>query len=227
LTRKPETKESPGPASHEVIEAGRLWRSHGAEDVYFQREAQVNLWTVMGGIAAAALLTQFFGLVQEVQASRWYLVLYFLASIGAIVNSWEQTAWGSLVLRWPISIPVTVLIFLTQLSLDIQCLLVTKPMGWMAASGLLILFSLLHNNYNRLSGAWPDYSPGRLKEIRASWTIYTCWLLLCVGAVLQLHWFPSRLTEIIWGFVVLASSVIALVMQHRTTERERKELGIP
>jgi polyferredoxin len=97
----------------------------------------------------------------------------------------------------------------------------------MAASGLMILFSLLHNNYNRLSGGWPDYSPKRLKEIRASWTVYAFWLVLCVGAVVQLHWHPSRLSEIIWGFVVLASSVIALAMQHRVTERERRELGIP
>jgi hypothetical protein len=227
MARKPETKDSKGPVPREGDESRRLWKSHGMEDVYFQREAQVNLWTVMGGIAAAALLTQFFELVHQVQASRWYLVLYFLASIATIVNSWEQTAWGSLVLRWPVSIPVTLFIFLTQLSLDIQCLLVTKPMGWMAASGLVILFSLLHNNYNRLSGAWPDFSSRRLKEIRTSWTIYAFWLLLSAGAVVQLHWFPSRTSEIIWGFVVLASSVIALVMQHRVTERERKELGIP
>jgi hypothetical protein len=120
MTQNPETNGSKRRLSRESGETRRLWKTHGVEDVYFQREAQVNLWTVMGGIAAAALLTQFSGLMQETQASRWYLVLYFLASIAIIVNSWEQTVWGSLVLHWPISIPVTLFIFLTQLSLDIQ-----------------------------------------------------------------------------------------------------------
>jgi len=36
----------------------RLWGTHGLDAVYFQREAQVNFWTVLGGLAMEALLTQ-------------------------------------------------------------------------------------------------------------------------------------------------------------------------
>jgi hypothetical protein len=222
------TKETPGKPTRKRNDPElRLWAARGVEDVYFQREMQVNLWTVMGGVAAAALLTQLSALAHEVQTSRWYLVLYFLASIAIIVNSWEQTAWGSLVLRWPISVPLTLFIFLTQFSLAIQCLLVTNPLGWMAASGLVILFSLLNQNYSRISGAWAAFSPKKLEEIKAGLLVFVLWLTLCIGAVVQLYWFPSHFSEIIWGFVALASSIIGLVMQHKVTEQERKELGIP
>ena len=48
----------------------RLWTTHGVEDVYLQREAVVNFWTVLGGLAMAALLTQLSPLLHELQESH-------------------------------------------------------------------------------------------------------------------------------------------------------------
>lgn len=70
----------------------QLWKTHGEADVYFQREAQVNFWTVLGGLAMAALLTQCSLLLQEVLAGRWYLVLFLLASVLVLASSWVQTS---------------------------------------------------------------------------------------------------------------------------------------
>ena len=64
----------------------RLWTTHGVEDVYLQREAVVNFWTVLGGLAMAALLTQLSPLLHEHQESHWYLLLFFIASILTIAN---------------------------------------------------------------------------------------------------------------------------------------------
>jgi len=49
----------------------RPWITHGIEDIYFQREAQVNFWTVLGGLAMAALLTQLSPLLREIQNTRF------------------------------------------------------------------------------------------------------------------------------------------------------------
>ncbi|MFH2038216.1 MAG: hypothetical protein ABIJ65_02150 [Chloroflexota bacterium] len=56
----------------------------GVEDVYFQRESLVIFWTVLGGIAAGALLTQL-GPLEEILAYRWYLL--FFSSFLTVVNS--------------------------------------------------------------------------------------------------------------------------------------------
>jgi hypothetical protein len=95
------------------------------------------------------------------------------------------------------------------------------------ACGLAILCSLLRNICNRRPGAWTNYSPKQLEESRATLMVYAFWLVLCAGAAAQLYLFPSRVSEITWGFIALASSSITLVMQHNATERERREFGIP
>jgi hypothetical protein len=74
------------------------WQVRGIEDVYYQREAQVTWWTILGCIAAGALLTQLQDVVAQAQSGRWSPVLYFLATALIIVISWVQTVWGVIAL---------------------------------------------------------------------------------------------------------------------------------
>ena len=139
-----EGKQPPArPARRQAGRTDQLWVIHREESVYFQREAQVNFWTGLGGLAVAALLTQLSALWQAVQASRGYLLLFLVASVLILATSWVQTSWGSLVLRWPISIVTTVLVLFQMLAQSVQCLLVTNPAGWLAATAALIAFALL------------------------------------------------------------------------------------
>jgi hypothetical protein len=225
-TRK--TKETSGmPMRKRNDPELRLWTSHGAEDVYFQREAQVNFWTVLGGLAMAALLTQLSPLLQELRASRWYLLLYFVASILVLAISWVQTSWGSLVLKWTISIPTTVSMLFQMLSQSIQCLLITNPAGWLAATAGIILFALFNQFYFEKSGAWKVFSSESIKRLKFYNVMYLFFVLLCLAGAFQLYRYPSRITEMVWGFVVLFSSILALYMQHKGMQAEKKELGIP
>lgn len=58
-------KEAPGKPTRKRDDPElRLWGTHGVEDVYYQRDAQVTFWTVLGGIAVAALLTQITNLIE-------------------------------------------------------------------------------------------------------------------------------------------------------------------
>jgi len=211
----------------EEITGLALWKRRGTEDVYFQREAQVNFWTVLGGLAMAALLTQLSPLLDELRQGRWYLVLYLVASILVIASSWVQTSWGSLVLKWPISIFTTVTTLFGMLVQSIQCLLVTYPPGWLAACAGIIFFALVVQVYFAKSGAWQVFSPTSIKRFKFTNWIYLFVMLICLAGAFQLFRYPSQTGEMVWGFVALFFSVAALYMQNRGMQEEKKELGIP
>jgi hypothetical protein len=205
----------------------RLWTARGLEDVFYQREAQVNFWTVLGGLAMAALLTQLSPLLREIQASRWYLLLYLFTSILVLANSWVQTSWGSLVMKWPISIATTIIMLFQMLVHSIQCLMVTNPSGWLAATAGIIFFALANQIYFEWSGAWQVYSPESIKRYKFNNNIYIVLMLICLGGAYQLYRFPSHIAEIIWGFAALLLSIMALFMQHKTMQIEKKIMAVP
>jgi len=208
-------------------DATNLWKIRGIEDVYFQRESMVNFWTVMGGIAAGALLTQLAPLEQEVLASRWYLILFFISSFLTIVNSWMQSSWGSLVLRWPLNVPGTLIYFAGLFCLSIQSLLVTRPAGWMAASSAIVFLSMLMQYFFSRSGAWIVFSTVKIEKIRKNQKMYLIFLFIVLLGAFQLYLFPSRLAEMIWGGITLLISILALVIQHKDMQQEKIDLGIP
>jgi hypothetical protein len=205
----------------------RLWTERGVEAVYFQREAQVNFWTVMGGIAVAALLTQFSAAVSEIQAGHWQVILWFGSSLLIIINSWAQASWGSLILRWPITVPITFYFFMYLFGLDVQCLLVTNPPGWLAATAVILFFALLNQLYFEKTGAWRAFSPETIKRFKGQNRFYFATILLCLAGAAGLSRYPSALAESICGVVVLAGCILALVIEHKGMQGERDELKIP
>lgn len=209
------------------IQSEDLWSRRGIEDIYFQRENLVNFWTVMGGIAAGALLTQLGSLELNLSSSRWYLVFFFISSILTIVNSWVQSAWGSLVLRWRMTIPGMLIYFLLLFSLCVQCLLITRPSGWMAASTALVAFSILNQFYFRNSGAWSAFSKETVARFKNGILMYFIFFLITLIGTIQLIWLPFHLDELLWGLIALSTSILALFVQHKGMEQEKKELGIP
>jgi len=222
------SKEIPGKPTHKKTDPGlHLWAAHGAEDVYFQREAQVNFWTVLGGLAMAALLTQLPSLLKELLASRWYLLLFLVTSILILANSWVQTSWGSLVLKWPISIATTIIMLFQMLFHSIQCLLITNPSGWLAATAGLIFFSLANQFYFEKSGAWKVFPPAFIKRFKFDNLVYSFFILISLAAAYELYRYPSRIAEMVWGFVVFFFSILALYMQYKGMQQEKQELGIP
>ena len=205
----------------------QLWRRHREDSVIFQREAQVNFWTVLGGLAMGALLTQLGPLLVELEKSRWHLVLFTITSILVIGTSWVQTSWGSLVLKWPISIITTLITLFGMLAQSIQCLLITNPAGWLAATSAILFSALVMQWYFQYSGAWIVFSKATIARLKIFNLVYLLLVFICLGGALQLYFFPSQLAEIIWGFVVFFLGILALIMQHKGMLEEKRELGIP
>ena len=223
LPTHPETQLPP----MKTTKHGDLWGLHGLEDVYFQRETQVNFWSIMGGVAVGALLTQFFPLVEQIRASRWHLIAYFVASMFILINGWVQTSWGALVLKWRIHLPIILPHFLTLICMAIMSLLVIDPAGWSLAAGGVLLFDLAVQRSFRLSGAWAGFSSQTIQGFAKTRRIYFLLMLMCFGASALLFFMPSIILEAIWGAVALLASSAAIVIQHTGMERERLELGLP
>lgn len=225
---KPRESKSEKKTPVPVKEKSRsLWSIHGMEDVYFQREAQVNFWGVMGGLQAAALLTQLGTLWAHMQAGRWHLSLYFINSILIIVLGWALLSWGTLVLKEQITIVNTLLMFLGNFAIAIQCLLATNPAGWLAATGVAAASQWIQQIYFSRSGGWEAFSAESIKRLNANLRIYILWPIICFTGAAHLFFAPSAIAETAWGVIVSIVVIDALFRQHRGMERERKELGIP
>ena len=231
ITRVPSVKKGTRPAKTHARprdnEPGEgLWATRGVEDVYFQREAQITWWTVLGGIAVAALLTQLESLTTAVKSGQWHYTLYFAASCLIIVNSWVQTAWGSLVLRWPISIPTSLSLFLSGLSTSVACLNVTHPAVWMGATFVVLLTAEFNQVVFMRRRGWVAMPPEMVARARAGIRVYVVFAGIALVSTLHLALWPSMVGEIAWGLVAVLATTMALAWQHAGMNEEKRRMGI-
>lgn len=204
------------------------WSVHGGmDDINYQRSAQVTLWTIMGGLAIAVLVTELDSLWAQMQAGRWYLALYAISSFLAIVLGWTLQVWGALVLKFRITVTNTFLIVGSSFAIVIQCLQITHPIGWLAATFVSGLFLLILQIHFMRSGAWEPFSADVVAQFKKNFLVYGLWPLLCLTGIVHHYLAPSSLTETIWGVIALATYTDAFFRQSRGMERERKDLVIP
>jgi len=222
---KPPKSENDQPVSDQKTQS--WWSGHGGmDDVNYQRSAQVTLWTIMGGLSIAVLVTKLDSLWAEMQAGRWYLALYALTSFLAIILGWTLQVWGALVLKFRITVTNTFLIVGSSFAIVIQCLQITHPSGWLAATFVSGLFFLIMQIHFMRSGAWEPFSADVVAQLKKSIRIYGLWPILCLAGIVHHYLAPSSITETIWGVIALATYTDAFFRQSRGMERERKDLGI-
>jgi len=203
-----------------------LWTRRGEDDVAYQRQAQVTWWTLLGGIAVGALLTQFESLLAAMKGGQWYYLLYFLATCFVIINGWAQTAWGALVLYWPISVPTSLIIFLGGLSQSLAALNITRPALWTACvAGVLLSVVLMQLTFMRQKG-WIAMPKDAIKRVIVGIWIYIILIFILLGASVYLFLIPSLWAELTWGVIVLLFSFFALYWQHLGMQEEKKRMHI-
>lgn len=219
------------PISHSPVtteeKTTNLWSIHGVEDVYFQRGAQITLWSIMGGLQAAALLTQAGILWDQLQAGRWYLCVYLLDSLLIIALIWAASSWEGLVLKWSITIPTILTQLLGNFALAIACLLITNPAGWALSLAISAACNWLHHVLLSRSGAWDPFPLKMIKTLKANLWVYGLWSLLSFTGAVHMYLVPSALVQGIWGVVGMVVIIQGLFRQHHEMERDRKEFGIP
>jgi hypothetical protein len=203
-----------------------LWLKRSKDDVAYQRQAQVTWWTLMGGIALGALLTQLDPLQNEARAGNWYYLLYFFATCFIIVNSWVQTAWGALILRWPLSIGSSLILFFSNLSLSIAALSITHPTRWYGSIASMLVFTVLMQDHFKKQQSWVTLTATAIQRVRTGVFIYLGLLCVVLTMTIILMIFPIRLLEILSGIFAVALSVLALYWQHIGMQVEKREVHI-
>ena len=204
----------------------RLWAARGAEDVFFQREAQITWWSVLGGIAVAALLTKLDALPLAFKLGQWHIALYFLATCLVIVNSWVQTAWGSLILKWPISISSALSLFFLGISLAVAALNITQPVIWYAAMSIVLLTGLYNQVVFSKNHAWVAFSAELVEKTRTSAWMYVGMTGFSIAYTIYLALRPGTLAEMSGGIIAFLVSVFTLIRQHLEMLEEKQRMGI-
>jgi membrane-associated HD superfamily phosphohydrolase len=202
------------------------WKKRSEDDVTYQRQAQLTWWTLMGGIALGALLTQFESLLAETRMGNWHFFLYFFATCFVIINSWVQTAWGALVLCWPISVGSSLILFFNNLSCAIAALSITNPRRWMIGVAGVVLFAVLMQFYFKSKQGWIAFSPDGIQRAERGIVIYIGLFLLLLVMVALLTLFPSRWLEILFGVLALRISSLALYWQNLAMQQEKADLNM-
>lgn len=204
----------------------QLWKKHGEEDIAYQRQAQVTWWTLLGGIAVAALLTQFEALLEAIKNGQWYYLLFFFSTCFIIVNSWIQTVWGALVLYWPIGVLTSIFLFMEGLCESLAALNITRPVLWTASIACVILFAVLIQLVFMKQEAWIALPKDAIKRAIMGIWVYTILFVVTLGASIYLYVFPSLLAEQIWAVIALIFSILALYWQHLGMKEEKKRMHI-
>jgi hypothetical protein len=219
--------ENPTPGKqNRMIPLGNLWQKRGEDDVTYQRQAQLTWWTLMGGIAMGALLTQFDTLILEMRTGNWHYLLYFLSTCFVIVNSWTQTAWGALVLCWPISVASSLILFFGNLSCSIAALSITNPVRWYMSIGCVVLSAVLMQFHFKKQKGWITLPPEAIQRALVGIKGYIGLILVVIMICFLLIIFPGRRTEVIFGIIALVLSSTALYWQHLGMLREKEELNL-
>ena len=149
-----------------------------------------------------------------------------MASCLIIVNSWVQTAWGSLVLRWPISIPTSLSLFLQGLSTSVACLNVTHPAVWMGATFVVVLTAEFNQVVFMRRRGWIALPADMVARARAGIVVYAVFAGITLASTLHLALRPSIVREIAWGLVAVLASLLALAWQHAGMNEEKRRMGI-
>jgi len=204
----------------------KLWTRRGDDDVAYQRQAQVTWWTMLGGIAVGALLTQFEALLAAMKGVQWYYLLYFLATCFVIINAWAQTAWGALILYWPITVPSSIIIFFGGLSQSLAALTITRPALWTASISIVLLSAVLMQVTFMKRQAWIAMPKTAIERAKAGIWIYVILIFIALGVSVYLYFSPSHWAEMTWGLIALLLSVSALYWQHLGMKEEKKRMHI-
>ncbi len=216
------TKRVPGEDSNL-----KYWRNRGADDVSYQRQAQTTWWSVLGGIAIGILVTQISPVLAMFKTAAWYQGLYFLATLLMIDYFWVSVSWGSLVLKWPITIMSSLGLLLGNVAVAYAALNLNNPPVWMAAATAMS-FSAVFNQINFFfSGGRDTFPPEIFHGFRTPLIVFSGLCVVLLGFTIHMFLVPTQTVFIVYGFVAILLSIGFLVWQHLGMVVEKRELRIP
>lgn len=199
--------------------------SHGEKGIDYQKAAQITWWSILQALAVAALAAKIPDILIEVsQSSRWYLLLYVIVSLMAVVNAWVQMAWAILIYRWRISLVHTTLIMLIGIAAYLSCLYVDTPEYWTHAIAFFIVSAMIVYVYNIQNRTMMNLPTTITKRTMVAYSIF---LLLTFAASVHMINSPNAGTYALWGIVFLMLVSFSWILQERNMKEERQQRGVP
>jgi hypothetical protein len=172
------------------------------------------------------LLTQLDLLLAEARIGNWHYLLCFFATCFIIVNSWVQTAWGALILHWPLSVGSSLILFFSNLSLSIAALSITNPNRWYGSIASMLVFTVLMQIHYKRQQSWVTLTATAVQRARTGIFIYLGLFCIALTMMIILMVFSIRLLEILSGIFAVILSVLALYWQNISMWVEKREIHI-
>ena len=129
-------------------------------------------------------------------------------------------------MRWPISIPTSLSLFLQGLSTSVACLNVTHPAVWMGATFVVVLTAEFNQVVFMRRRGWIALPADIVARARAGIVVYAVFAGITLASTLHLALRPSIVREIAWGLVAVLASLPALAWQHAGMNEEKRRMGI-
>ncbi len=204
----------------------KYWQQRGIEDTFFQREAQTTFWSVLGGIAIGILVTQITPVLEKLRTVEWYQALYLVATLLIVVYSWVQTCWGSLVLRWQITVTGSLVGLFANIAIAYAAINIDNPQVWMGAIAVAMLFAFCMQLHFWISGAWDVFPEEKKTRYKSGLAAYALVVAAAAGFFLHMLFAPSQLLYIVYGCVAILVVIGLLIWQHIIMETEKREMKI-
>jgi hypothetical protein len=212
--------ESPTQPENEWIST-----SQGIEGVNFQRQAQITWWSVLIGLAIAALVQKIPEVLESLpDGSAWLILLYMLTTCMVVINAWVQTTWAFLIYNLPIRLLYSGLLLSSGVATILICLYVDHPVYWWRASIFLVLAAVANYIYNLRVRALLDLPT---KGVSQTIAIYLGYMILALVASTHLSMDPRTAVSVFWGLVAFLAAVSSLWIQARNMKEERRLRNIP
>lgn len=202
-----------------------LSSSRGERGVDYQKAAQITWWSILQGLAVAALAEKIPQILTVVsQEGRWYLLLYVVTTFLVVTNTWVQMAWAILVLRWKISLLHTTVLLLAGIAAYLTCLYVDSPWYWILSLLFLLVSAIAVYLYNLQKRTTLSLSAAITKR---TLTVYFMFLVLVAGASIHMNMRQDAVNLTFWGIIFLVLAVVSCVLQEHNMRQEGIVRGVP
>ena len=193
------------------------WIIRYNQSVDFQRSAQMTWWSILQGLAVAALAERIFEIVEMNADYKWTYLLLAVTSMLILVSSWVQMSWAIMMLHWPVNVTHTAFTLLLGVMSYLMALYIDQPANWFHAVLGVVISALIIYIYNLVIGAVVDVT---YKVTLRTIAVYLFVALVCLIAIWQIKRSPTPTTQLLWSSAIFTLAVIDWVLQSRNIKAQ-------
>ena len=207
------------------IQRKGLWLVDRQQAIDYQRAAQMTWWSILQGLAVAALAEKTYAVFSSMVMDKdGFILLYILTSALVIVSAWFQMSWAIILQRWPVHVTHTAFTLLLGITIYLMALYVDQPANWFLALLAVIISSIIIYIYNLKTEAILNLP--RFITVRTI-AIYLFFGAICVAAFFHIKYSPTVGTQTGWGVLIFFLAMTDWILQSRNMKDQNRQMDIP